>query len=71
LVDHKDRRVLKIENYHYCATCVHFEVKKEVGFEIQYICKRLGFITKPNYIFNCWDPKENVKRLIEKRNMAK
>ncbi|KIL48882.1 hypothetical protein KP77_20930 [Jeotgalibacillus alimentarius] len=32
-----------------------------------YFCKRLGYETKPDYRFNCWEPKEHVKKLMEKR----
>ncbi len=52
--------------YHCCATCVHFDViKKE---RTTYQCSRLGFETKPTYQFNCWEPKDIVKRKMEKEN---
>lgn len=31
------------------------------------MCSRLGFATKPGYTFDCWDPKDQVKQLMEKR----
>ncbi|WP_162927691.1 MULTISPECIES: hypothetical protein [Bacillaceae] len=54
-----------MKNFHCCASCVNYEVKKENGKMI-YRCSRLGFDTKPTYQFNCWDPKEAVKKLMGK-----
>lgn len=54
-----------MKNFHCCATCVNYEVKRERGMQI-YRCSRLGFDTKPTYQFNCWDPKEAVKKLMDK-----
>lgn len=34
-----------------------------------YTCHRLGFRTKPDYRFDCWDPKEHVKTLMEKERL--
>lgn len=53
------------KNYHCCATCVNFAVRKDDG-RTSYHCSRLGYETKPTYQFNCWDPKEKVRQLIEK-----
>ncbi|KHF41769.1 hypothetical protein [Halalkalibacter okhensis] len=53
--------------YHCCATCTHFGAEKKAG-RMQYHCVRLGFETKPVYKFNCWEPKEHVKKLMKKRN---
>lgn len=53
-----------MKNFHCCATCIHFSVKKDK--KTVHFCERLGFETKSTYQFNCWNPKENVKRLIEK-----
>ncbi|CAM3892956.1 hypothetical protein D1970_13815 [Mesobacillus zeae] len=51
--------------FHACATCVNFcSVRDERG--VQYYCSRLGYETKPDYKFNCWEPKEHVKNLMEK-----
>ena len=58
-----------MKDFHFCASCKHFEAKR-VNRQIQYHCKRLGFKTMPDYKFNCWDPKENVKKLMEKENKA-
>jgi hypothetical protein len=44
---------------------VHFQIKKEEG--VSYFCKRLGYATKPEYRFNCWSPKDNVRRLMQKQ----
>lgn len=33
---------------------------------MKYSCERLGYETKPNYIFNCWDPKPHIIKLIDK-----
>lgn len=55
------------KRFHCCATCKHFLAKKKEERGMAYICVRLGYETKPTYVFSCWDPKENVKRLMEKR----
>ncbi|WP_228027626.1 hypothetical protein [Bacillus fonticola] len=51
--------------FHCCATCVHFLSQRHNG-KMKYECKRLGYDTSPKYTFNCWEPKEQVKRLMEK-----
>nr|WP_041057943.1 hypothetical protein [Jeotgalibacillus campisalis] len=54
------------KNFHACATCVHFEVLKlEKG--MSYRCSRLGFQTRPEYKFNCWEPKAHIKKLMDKQ----
>lgn len=53
-------------DFHACATCVHFEALKSKGGMI-YRCRRLGFETRPEYKFNCWEPKSHIKKLIEKQ----
>ncbi|RDI43050.1 hypothetical protein [Falsibacillus pallidus] len=53
--------------YHVCASCIHFEASKVNG-HMKYYCKRLGYETKPDYVFNCWDPKKKVKDLMIKRS---
>ncbi|WP_261133708.1 hypothetical protein [Bacillus sp. Marseille-Q3570] len=56
---------MKDSRFHCCATCIHFEVQKgDDG--VRHFCSRLGYETKPDYRFNCWKPKENVQKLIEK-----
>ncbi|KMK94089.1 hypothetical protein ABER02_20055 [Rossellomorea marisflavi] len=52
--------------FHVCATCIHFRAYKENG-GTRYICARLGFDTRPSYRFDCWVPKEQVVKLMEKR----
>ncbi len=54
-----------MKDFHFCASCVHFETLKKKG-SILYRCSRLGYETKPDYKFNCWEPKEQVRKLIEK-----
>ncbi|MCA0173397.1 hypothetical protein [Bacillus sp. RAR_GA_16] len=54
--------------FHCCATCIHFEVVKKA--RTTYRCVRLGFETKPTYQFNCWEPKEIVKRKMEKEQKS-
>ncbi|MGE8204264.1 hypothetical protein ACQKP0_06830 [Heyndrickxia sp. NPDC080065] len=56
---------MKQNRFHACATCIHFLAEKtEQG--MSYYCQRLGYQTKPNYTFNCWNPKEHIKKLIDK-----
>ncbi|WP_170169142.1 hypothetical protein [Mesobacillus subterraneus] len=52
--------------FHACATCINFQAEKQGG-KMKYWCGRLGYETKSHYKFNCWDPKENVKKLIAKK----
>ncbi|MBS4177445.1 hypothetical protein [Lederbergia citrea] len=54
-----------MKNYQCCATCIHFSAEKKLG-EMIYRCERLGFTTKTHYQFNCWVPKEKVRKLMEK-----
>ncbi|KZZ86353.1 hypothetical protein AS29_000020 [Bacillus sp. SJS] len=57
-----------MSRYHCCASCKHFLAEKAVdGKGMKYFCKRLGFETKPDYTFHCWDPKNEVIKLMEKR----
>jgi hypothetical protein len=52
-----------MKDFHCCATCRHFKAeKKKEG--MLYLCGRLGFETKTNYKFNCWSPKDNIKKLV-------
>ncbi|WP_028400519.1 hypothetical protein [Ectobacillus panaciterrae] len=61
---------MKKNQFHCCATCKHFRAVKEDS-KISYFCSRLGYETKPDYVFNCWDPKERVKSLMKKRERDK
>jgi len=54
------------KDFHACATCIHFYPRK-LTEGLKYECKRLGFETKPNYKFDCWDPKPHVRKLIAKQ----
>nr|WP_066064798.1 hypothetical protein [Neobacillus soli] len=54
-----------MKDFHCCATCRHFRAeKKDDGMD--YFCSRLGFVTKTNYKFNCWSPKDRIKKLMDK-----
>jgi hypothetical protein len=53
-------------SFHVCATCIHFRAER-AGGKMEYRCGRLGYETKPHYQFNCWVPKDNVKKLMKKR----
>lgn len=55
--------------FHACASCIHFAAERADG-HMRYRCQRLGYDTKPDYKFNCWTPKENVKKLMEKRRIS-
>lgn len=55
-----------MKNFHCCATCESFKAEKSQS-GMRYSCNRLGYDTRPNYQFHCWNPKENVKKLIEKQ----
>lgn len=57
---------MKQNRFHVCATCIHFLAEKKSGQGMKYYCTRLGYDTMPNYTFNCWTPKEHIKKLIDK-----
>ncbi len=52
-------------NYHCCATCRHFRVRKQPGEKTGYMCSRLGYATEPVYRFDCWTPNDVVKKRIQ------
>ncbi|WP_372508828.1 hypothetical protein [Pseudalkalibacillus decolorationis] len=54
------------ERFHCCASCIHFRTYRGKK-PIEYRCQRLGFQTRPEYKFDCWNPKEQVKKLMEKK----
>ncbi|QKS73263.1 hypothetical protein FLK61_33510 [Paenalkalicoccus suaedae] len=56
-----------MSRYHCCATCTHFQIKKSPNGMIS-MCKRLGFETKTDYQFDCWVPREDIKRKMEKES---
>ncbi|NMD72448.1 hypothetical protein HHO41_19440 [Bacillus sp. DNRA2] len=56
--------------FHACATCIHFRTEK-LSSGMNYHCSRLGYPTQPHYRFQCWKPKENVQRLLEKEDKLK
>lgn len=53
--------------YHVCATCVNYKIEKKDAI-MNYYCGRLGFETNPKYQFQCWTPKEQVRKLMDKRD---
>ncbi|QDX93204.1 hypothetical protein EEL32_12445 [Brevibacillus laterosporus] len=60
----------EMNRFHCCATCQHFRVSKgENGVKTTYSCSRLGFETQSSYRFDCWQPTERVRRLVEKENL--
>jgi hypothetical protein len=58
---------MKTNRYHCCATCVNFKPEK-TNQGMRYFCVRLGFETKPDYQFNCWEPKPHVVELMKKED---
>jgi hypothetical protein len=54
---------MKETRFHACATCINFRIDKN-GRNVKYYCARLGFETKTHYQFDCWNPKDNVKKLM-------
>ncbi|WP_240628558.1 hypothetical protein [Bacillus salacetis] len=58
---------MKDSRYHACATCRHFSAERMDG-KMLYHCKRLGFETKPEYQFNCWNPKDHIRKLMKKED---
>ncbi|MBX6353436.1 MAG: hypothetical protein IRZ10_08865 [Thermoflavifilum sp.] len=53
------------KRYHCCATCVHFRIaRQETG--VRAWCARLGYDTKTFYQFNCWQPRADIVRRMEK-----
>ncbi|MEH6942342.1 hypothetical protein [Bacillus sp. JJ722] len=56
---------MSTKDFHCCATCIHFKVEK-ANQKITYYCARLGFETKTHYKFDCWNPRENIKKLMNK-----
>ncbi|SDI28487.1 hypothetical protein [Alteribacillus bidgolensis] len=57
-----------MNRYHCCATCKWYEVRKTKGEKVTYHCIRLGYETHPKYQFNCWDPKEKVRKRMEQED---
>ncbi|AKP47518.1 MULTISPECIES: hypothetical protein [Bacillus] len=56
---------MSVNRFHACATCIHFSAEKtESGMLFR--CLRLGYETKTYYRFNCWTPKDHVRKLMKK-----
>lgn len=51
------------DRFHCCASCRHFRVEKN-GERMVTRCARLGYETNPKWQFNCWNPKDRVRRAI-------
>jgi hypothetical protein len=58
---------MKNSRYHACATCKHFSAERVDG-KMQYHCERLGYETRPDYQFNCWNPKDHIRDLMKKED---
>ncbi|QCJ40871.1 hypothetical protein FAY30_02520 [Bacillus sp. S3] len=56
-----------MKDFHCCATCQHMKAEKKAE-GMNYYCSRLGYETKTNYKFNCWDPKEHVIKLMKSKD---
>jgi hypothetical protein len=53
-----------MSRFHCCATCRHYTIQKTpAGTDTR--CSRLQYETKPTYRFDCWDPKDTVRKLME------
>jgi hypothetical protein len=59
-----------MKDFHCCATCRHFKAEKKPE-GMHYFCSRLGFETKTDYQFNCWSPRENIKKIIDNVNKVR
>lgn len=51
------------DRFHCCAACRHFSIENTEG-RIVTRCARLGYETNPKWQFNCWNPKDRVRRAI-------
>lgn len=56
---------MKSKDYHCCATCQHFQIKKQQNY-LKYYCSRLGFETKTHYKFDCWSPRADIEIKMNK-----
>jgi hypothetical protein len=57
------------DRFHCCASCKHFSIENNEG-EITTRCARLGYETNPKWQFNCWSPKDRVRRSIAEARKA-
>ncbi|HET7580451.1 MAG TPA: hypothetical protein VFK33_14315 [Bacillales bacterium] len=51
------------DRFHCCASCRHFSIEKR-DERIVPFCARLGYETNPKWQFNCWNPKDRVRRTM-------
>ncbi|KSU63409.1 hypothetical protein AS034_03925 [[Bacillus] enclensis] len=62
---------MKVNPFHCCATCIHITASKQLNArKTSYFCSRLGYETRTDYRFSCWEPKEAVKDLMKKRGIS-
>jgi len=54
------------KNYHCCATCIHFRAERLTS-GLRIYCGRLNYDTKPNHQFNCWQPKDRIRELMNRQ----
>lgn len=64
---HSEFLMSDLDRFHCCATCIHYHVNTSVR-PLEYLCKRLGYATHPTYKFDCWQPKEQVQRILQNSN---
>nr|WP_081412073.1 hypothetical protein [Alicyclobacillus herbarius] len=57
----------KRKDYHCCATCIHFRAER-ANHRVRTYCSRLGYDTRPEYKFKCWNPKETIVKKIQTEN---
>lgn len=53
------------KTFQFCASCINFRAERDQD-GMKYYCSRLGYETNPKYQFNCWTPKEQVRKLMDK-----
>lgn len=63
--DWREQTLKKGKTFKVCSTCVNFTIQSSKG-KRKFFCSRLGYETEPHYSFNCWNPKREVRELMEK-----
>nr|WP_109690726.1 hypothetical protein [Tumebacillus permanentifrigoris] len=53
-----------MSRFHCCATCRHYTILKSPTGTVTR-CSRLQYETQPTYKFDCWDPKDQVRKLMD------
>ncbi|MCL6455154.1 MAG: hypothetical protein K6T78_16255 [Alicyclobacillus sp.] len=61
-----------LERYHCCASCIHFRAERTGAGDpkIRTYCQRLGYDTRPDYQFRCWQPKPRVAERLRRLSDA-